>query len=57
MSADDGTARASLMLRIAAKYIREHAPDFEIYYDEARCDGYCVADDCEDAAAMIEDNE
>jgi len=50
---DEYTNRAVEMLVIAAKYIRRHCPDGRIYYDEANCDGYCVADDCETAATMI----
>ena len=38
--------RRDYMLKIAAEYIREHCPDGDIYYDDAECDGYCVADDC-----------
>lgn len=46
-------ARAHDMLRIAAEYIRDNWPDATINYDDAECDGYCVADDCESAAEMI----
>lgn len=42
--------RAAEMLRIAAEYIKQHCPDGDIFYDEADCDGYCVAADCEIAA-------
>lgn len=45
--------RAAQMLRIAAAYIREFCPDRMAHYDEADCDGYCVADDCETAALML----
>ncbi len=45
--------RAAEMLKIAAEYIRENWPDATVFYDEAECDGYCVADDCETAAEMI----
>jgi hypothetical protein len=48
------TIRAALMLRMAAHYIRNHCPDESICYDDAECDGHCVADDCEAAADGIE---
>ena len=38
--------RRDYMLKVAAEYIREHYPDGDIFYDDARCDGYCLADDC-----------
>ncbi len=41
------------MLKIAAEYIRNNWPEAMVFYDEAECDGYCVADDCETAAEMI----
>jgi len=44
------TKRAAEMLRIAAKVIRDLAPDAHHFYDETDCDGYCIADDCESAA-------
>jgi hypothetical protein len=49
----DDMERAAEMLRIASKYIRTHCPDRTIFYDRATCDGSCVADDCETAAAML----
>lgn len=45
--------RAIEMLEVAAKYIRIHCPDREIFYDDAECDGSCVADDCEIAAEAL----
>lgn len=45
--------RAAYMLRVAAWYIRDKYPDGIVYYDDAECDGYCVADDCESAAEDI----
>jgi hypothetical protein len=55
MSTTDDIKRAQEMLRIAAKYIRDHAPSYMIFYDLADCDGYCVADDCEIAADCLDD--
>ncbi len=49
--------RAIEMLRIAAEVIREHAPDVTRFYDEAECDGYCIADDCESAAEELENED
>lgn len=45
--------RAIEMLNIASRYIRDKYPYGLIYYDEADCDGWCVADDCEGAAEML----
>lgn len=45
--------RAIEMLRIAADYA-EKQPDETIHYDEADCDGYCVAEDCRIAAEELE---
>lgn len=38
-------SRASYLMRIAAEYIRKHAPDGNVHYDEADCDGLCLSDD------------
>jgi len=38
-------SRASYLMRIAAEYILKHAPDHTVHYDEADCDGHCLADD------------
>jgi hypothetical protein len=51
---NEESKRAVEMLRIAAQYIRDNDPDGAIWYDDAMCDGYCVADDCESAAALLE---
>jgi hypothetical protein len=48
------TKRAIDMLRIAAALIRQHAPEALYFYDNAYCDGYCIADDCESAADDLE---
>lgn len=45
--------RAAEMLRIAAKVIRDRAPDSRFYYDDADCDGLCIAEDCEIAADLL----
>jgi hypothetical protein len=51
--------RAVEMLRVAAAYARQvadYAPSHVdlIHYDEADCDGCCVAADCEAAADELE---
>jgi hypothetical protein len=38
------------MLCIAARFLREHEPEGTLWYDEAECDGTCIADDCAAAA-------
>lgn len=48
--------RAQFMLRTAAAYIRTYCPDEKMIYDDAECDGYCVADDCESAVKMLTPN-
>lgn len=40
--------RVEYMLKVAAAYIRKHCPDEKIFYDDAECDGYCVAAECEE---------
>lgn len=45
--------RARDMLRIAARFIREHGADYSINYDGADCGGDCLAEDCETAADLI----
>ena len=45
--------RKDYMLMVAAEYIREHCPEGIIFYDDADCDGYCVADDCEAVATDL----
>jgi hypothetical protein len=42
------------MLKVAAEYIRDNYPDGMIHYDEADCDGSCVANDCIAAADELE---
>lgn len=39
--------RANAMLTLAAKVLRERAPAITVHYDEADCDGLCLAEDCE----------
>jgi hypothetical protein len=47
--------RAQMLLRLAAEFIREHAPVEMVRYDNADCDGYCLADDCEAAADALDE--
>jgi len=47
-------ARARVMLKVAAQYISETWPEGTIFYDDAECDGYCVADDCKQAQEELE---
>lgn len=50
---NSNNARAAQLLRLAAQYIRENCPDELIEYDEAECDGECLALDCESAADAL----
>lgn len=52
---EPGESRPHYMLRVAAAYIREHWTDGLIFFDEAECDGYCVADDCEHALLELDE--
>lgn len=54
MTTDQATERAQQLLKIAAKYIRKYKDDGIIVYDDAECDGACLADDCEFAAENLE---
>lgn len=49
----EAIARAIEMMKIAAEVIRDRAPDASYYYDEATCDGLCIADDLETAADCL----
>lgn len=43
-------ARTKELLLIAAKFIRLHAVEREMFYDGAVCDGYCLAGELENEA-------
>lgn len=45
--------RAKEMLGVAAEYIETHWPEGTVEYDETTCDGYCVVDDCRNAAGEL----
>lgn len=47
--------RASYLLRVAAKYIDSFDSESLITYDEAECDGACLAGDCDIEAENIRD--
>jgi hypothetical protein len=42
-------------MKIAADYIREYCPDEEMIYDEAECDGSCIADDLDSIREDIQE--
>jgi hypothetical protein len=48
--------RAIYMLRVVKKFIDENEIAAECIsgWDDAVCDGHCLADDCQDAADMLE---
>lgn len=52
MKADD-IKRAEYLMRIAANFIHRYAGSYQTYYDEAFCDGLCLADDLRIAAACL----
>lgn len=37
--------RLAYLLRVAIRHILEHAADATTHYDEAECDGACLADE------------
>jgi hypothetical protein len=37
--------RLAYLLRVAIRHIKVHAADQVSYYDEAECDGSCLADE------------
>lgn len=43
----EAIARAIQMLKIASRHIRLYSSDRVAFYDDAQCDGSCVADDCD----------
>lgn len=45
--------RAKELLNVAADYIETHWPEGTVEYDEAECDGYCLTEDCRDAAGEL----
>ncbi len=52
MNANETIGRAIYMLEVASLYCREN-PYNLIKYDDAECDGECVADDCESIAEQL----
>jgi hypothetical protein len=51
---NDTEKRAVYLMRIAASVIQHNAPEATAYYDEAECDGLCLADDLKIAADDLE---
>lgn len=41
-----GEPRKDYLLRVAASFIKENCPNTLVYFDEAECDGTCLAEDC-----------
>lgn len=44
----ENESRKEYLVRLAIEYIEEHTGlgvDDYLYYDEAECDGYCLAED------------
>jgi len=51
---DEARDRAIELLTVTARFIREnHLRRFSAYYDEASCDGECLAEDCINAAEAL----
>lgn len=52
---NDPIERAIQMLNLAAEWARDNVVIgfTELHYDGADCDGYCLADDCENAAEAL----
>lgn len=50
----DEIERARYLLETVGRFIRQNPiTEYEIYYDEAMCDGSCLADDCKLAADAL----
>jgi hypothetical protein len=51
LTQQEGETRKNFLLRLAMTYIKDHTGymgmDDMLFYDEAECDGYCLADDIE----------
>lgn len=49
---NDAIGRAEYLLRVVGQFMRQNpsAESCETFYDEAMCDGACLAEDCEIAA-------
>ena len=41
----DFETRKEYLIYIAINFLREHAYEYTAFYDEAECDGTCLADD------------
>jgi hypothetical protein len=54
---DSEIDRAAMLMGIAAKYINSFCNDSEIFYDEAWCDGYCLAEDLRIQAEILNNTE
>jgi len=50
---DEEIERAIQMLEISAEYIEQTDPYGLISYDDADCDGGCVAEDCRSIAELL----
>lgn len=54
MTINPDQPRVAYLLRIAAEFIRKYASHRSVHYDEADCDGACLADDLEIEASEHE---
>lgn len=52
---DKAVKRAIEILKVASDFIRENASSAIVHYDDADCDGYCLADDCMSAVEGLND--
>ena len=51
MSERDALTRAAYLLDVTAEFLRTHpVGDYTVIYDDAVCDGRCLAEDCRAAA-------
>ena len=49
--------RLAYLLRVAIHHIREHAAEDVTEYDEAECDGSCLADELQHELDMLPSQE
>ena len=52
---EENEDRRSYLLRVASVYILTHCPDQTMIFDDAVCDGACLAEDCLNEAEAASD--
>ena len=50
----EGEELAAYTMLVAAAFIREHASDRMMHYDDSDCDGICIASELETGAEFVQ---